>query len=227
MLVLNDLGKTYRTRGGEVRALRDVSLRIDMGEFVAIRGPSGAGKTTLLMMIAAMLRPSTGTVRFDGMDLYAIGGRERARFRAQNIGFVFQMFHLVPYLNVLENVLVTRGAGGKRDRRHAMDLLQLLGLQHRMQHRPGALSAGEKQRVAMARALLSQPKVILADEPTGNLDPENAQCVLTHLREFHRAGGTVIVATHGPAVQEFANRTIHLRDGTLEPEAGVMGQSGR
>jgi putative ABC transport system ATP-binding protein len=227
MLVLNDLGKTYRTRAGEVRALHDVSLRIETGEFIAVRGPSGSGKTTLLMMIAAMLRPTGGTVQFDGTDLYAIGGRERARFRAQNIGFVFQMFHLVPYLNVLENVLVARGAGGRRDCRHAMDLLQLLGLQHRMHHRPGALSAGEKQRVAMARALLSRPKLILADEPTGNLDPENAQRVLTHLRDFHRAGGTVIVATHGPAIQEFANRTIQLRDGMLEPQAGVMEQSGR
>jgi ABC-type lipoprotein export system ATPase subunit len=192
MLVLNDLGKTYRTRAGEVRALHDLSLRIETGEFVAIRGPSGSGKTTLLMMVAAMLRPSTGTVQFDGMDLYAISGRERARFRAQNIGFVFQMFHLVPYLNVLENVLVVRGAGGRRNCKRAMDLLQLLGLQHRMHHRPGSLSAGEKQRVAMARALLSRPKLILADEPTGNLDPgERSVCVdapsrfPSHRRDHH------------------------------------------
>jgi len=216
MLVLNDLGKTYRTRAGQVRALHGVSLRIDEGQFVAVCGPSGSGKTTLLMMIAAMLRPSGGTVQFDGTDVYAISGPQRARFRAHNIGFVFQMFHLVPYLSVLENVLVARGASGKRDGSRAKDLLQQLGLQHRMQHRPGALSAGEKQRVAMARALLNQPRLILADEPTGNLDPENAQCVLTHLGEFHRAGGTVIVATHGPAARELATRTIRLRDGTVE-----------
>ena len=216
MLVLNDLGKTYRTRAGEVRALHGVSLRIDKGEFVAVCGPSGSGKTTLLMMIAAMLRPSRGTVQFDGKDVYAIGGPERARLRACNIGFVFQMFHLVPYLNVLENVLVAQGASGRRDRSRAGDLLQRLGLQQRMHHRPGTLSAGEKQRVAMARALLNQPRVILADEPTGNLDPENTRCVLMHLHEFHRAGGTVIVATHGPAAQELATRTIHLRGGTIE-----------
>ncbi len=216
MLVLDDLCKTYRTRAGDVKALHDVSLRIDEGEFVAVCGPSGSGKTTLLMMIAAMLRPSGGTVQFDGTNLYAMAGPERARFRAKNIGFVFQMFHLVPYLDVLDNVLVAGGAAGKGDSNRARDLLQRLGLQHRMHHRPGALSAGEKQRAAMARALLNQPRVILADEPTGNLDPENAQCVLMHLRDFHRAGGTVIVATHGPAAQELATRTIHLRDGTIE-----------
>jgi len=215
MLVLNNLGKTYRTRAGDVRALHGVSLQIDKGQFVAVCGPSGSGKTTLLMMIAAMLRPSEGTVQFDGTDVYAISGRERARFRAHNVGFVFQMFHLVPYLNVLENVLVAQGASGRRDSGRAEDLLQRLGLRHRMYHRPGALSAGEKQRAAMARALLNQPRLILADEPTGNLDPQNAQCVLMHLREFHRAGGTVIVATHGPAAQELATRTIHLRDGTV------------
>lgn len=216
MLTCQDLAKTYRTRGGEVRALQGVSLRIERGEFIAVCGPSGSGKTTLLMMIAAMLQPSKGAVRFDERDVYAMAGPERARFRAQNIGFVFQMFHLVPYLNVLENVLVAGGAIGKRDAGRANDLLQRLGLQHRLHHRPAELSAGEKQRTAMARALLNQPRLILADEPTGNLDPENARSVLTHLQEFRRDGGTVIVATHGPAAKEFATRTIHLRDGTIE-----------
>jgi putative ABC transport system ATP-binding protein len=215
MLVLSDLGKTYRTRAGEVRALQGVSLRVNKGEFVVVCGPSGSGKTTLLMTIATMLRPSGGTVQFDGTDVYAISGPERARFRARNIGFVFQMFHLVPYLNVLENILVAQGASGKRDSRRARDLLQRLGLQHRMHHRPGALSAGEKQRAAIARALLNRPTLILADEPTGNLDPENAQCVLKHLHEFQQGGGTVVVATHG-LVQRFATRTIRLRDGMIE-----------
>ena len=216
MLVLDDLCKLYPTAAADVRALQGVNLRIDQGEFVAVCGPSGSGKTTLLMMVAAMLRPSSGTVRFDETDVYAMSVPERARFRAKNIGFVFQMFHLVPYLNVLENVLVAGGAIGKSDPSRARNLLQNLGLQYRMYHRPGALSAGEKQRAAMARALLNQPKLILADEPTGNLDPENAQCVLTHLRDFQRAGGTVIVATHGPAARELATRTIHLREGNLQ-----------
>lgn len=215
MLILDDLSKAYRTRGTEVKALDGVSLRIDKGEFVAVCGPSGSGKTTLLMMIAAMLRPSRGSVRFDDRDIYAMAGPDRAKFRASHIGFVFQMFHLVPYLNVLENVLVAGGAVGRRDKVRAQELLRRLGLEHRIRHRPAELSAGEKQRAAMARALLNRPKLILADEPTGNLDPENARSVIEHLRDFQRDGGTVIVATHGPTAGEFATRTIHLRDGRL------------
>jgi ABC-type lipoprotein export system ATPase subunit len=216
MLILQDLAKMYRTRAREVKALDGVSLRIDQGEFVAVCGSSGSGKTTLLMMMAAMLRPSAGTVRFEERDIYALSVPARARFRAEKIGFVFQMFHLVPYLNVLENVLlaaavVRRGEG----KAQAEELLQRLGLQQRLGHRPSELSAGEKQRTAIARALLNQPKLILADEPTGNLDPENARCVLRHLQDFQKAGGTVIVATHGPAAQEFATRTIKLREGRL------------
>jgi ABC-type lipoprotein export system ATPase subunit len=216
MLILQDLTKTYRTRAGEVKALDGVSVRIDKGEFVAVCGPSGSGKTTLLMMIAAMLRPSRGTVRFDGRDIYEMAGPARAKFRAVNIGFVFQMFHLVPYLNIMENVLLAAGATHRRDgKARAEELLQRLGLQHRIGHRPSELSAGEKQRTAIARALLNQPKLILADEPTGNLDLENARCVLEHLQSFQRDGGTVIVATHGPAAKEFATRTIDLREGRL------------
>jgi ABC-type lipoprotein export system ATPase subunit len=216
MLSLQNLTKTYRTWAGEVKALDGVSLDIDKGEFVAVCGPSGSGKTTLLMMIAAMLRPSGGTVRFEQRDVYEMTGPARARFRAETIGFVFQMFHLVPYLNVLENTLLAAGAvrrNGQKTR--AKTLLQRLGLEHRLAHRPSELSAGEKQRTAIARALLNQPKLILADEPTGNLDPENARCVLRHLQDFQKDGGTVIMATHGPAAQEFATRTVNLREGRL------------
>ena len=215
MLVLENLGKTYRTGAHRVQALESVSLQIDTGECVALCGPSGSGKTTLLMILAAMLHPSRGSVRFDDKDIYGMAGPDRARFRAENIGFVFQMFHLVPYLDVLENVLVAGQAIGTSDAARAKELLERLGLQHRLRHRPAELSAGEKQRVAMARALLNRPKLVLADEPTGNLDPENAACVLTHLRDFQRAGGTVIVATHGPAAGEFATRTVHLRNGEI------------
>jgi len=215
MLVLENLAKTYRTGTGHVNALDGVSLRIERGEFVAVCGPSGSGKTTLLMMVAAMLRPSRGSVRFENEDVYAMTAPARAKFRAHNIGFVFQMFHLVPYLNVLENVLVAGGAIGAADKTSANELLQRLGLQHRIGHRPSELSAGEKQRTAIARALLNRPKLILADEPTGNLDPENARSVLSHLHDFQQAGGTVIVATHGATAGEFATRTIHLRDGAL------------
>ncbi len=221
MLTLQDLTKTYRTRAGEVKALAGVSLQIDKGEFVAVCGPSGSGKTTLLLMIAAMLRPSSGTVRFEERDIYALTGPARARFRAETIGFVFQMFHLVPYLNVLENVLLAAGVVRRRQgRAEAVRLLQRLGLGHRLGHRPSELSAGEKQRTAIARALLNQPKLILADEPTGNLDPENARGVLGHLQDFQKAGGTVIVATHGPAAREFATQTIRLREGRLVDQPG-------
>ena len=215
MLVLENLSKTYRTRVHGVKALEDVSLRIEKGEFVVVCGPSGSGKTTLLMMIAAMLHPSRGCVRFDEKDIYKMSGPDRAKFRANNIGFVFQMFHLVPYLSVMENVLVAGGAVGNHDGTRAKELLQQLGLGHRLRHRPAELSAGEKQRAAIARALLNRPKLILADEPTGNLDPENAAGVLKHLRDFQQAGGTVIVATHGPSAKELATRTIYLRDGVL------------
>lgn len=216
MLVLQDLTKTYQTRAGEVKALDGVSLRIDQGEFIAVCGPSGSGKTTLLMMIAAMLRPSRGAVRFEDRDLYQMTGSARARFRARNIGFVFQMFHLVPYLSVLENVLVAGAvAHGGDAKARAEELLQRLGLGHRIGHRPSELSAGEKQRTAIARALLNRPKLILADEPTGNLDPQNAEGVLQHLGSFQKEGGTVIVATHGLAAQGCATRTINLREGRL------------
>ncbi|MCX5644255.1 MAG: ABC transporter ATP-binding protein [Phycisphaerae bacterium] len=216
MLILQDLAKTYRTRAGEVKALDGVSLRIDQGEFIAVCGPSGSGKTTLLMMIAAMLRPSRGTVQFEDRDLYQMTGAARAKFRARNIGFVFQMFHLVPYLNVLENVLLAGAVARSGDgRARAEESLQRLGLGHRIGHRPSELSAGEKQRTAIARALLNRPKLILADEPTGNLDSQNAEGVLRHLQSFQRDGGTIIMATHGLAAQGFATRTIDLREGRL------------
>jgi putative ABC transport system ATP-binding protein len=214
---LEDVAKAYQTRAGQVKALAGVNLHIDQGEFVVISGPSGSGKTTLLMTVAAMLRPTSGVVRVDDRDVYAMSVRQRARFRADTIGFVFQMFHLVPYLSVLDNVLLARGAvtrNGQKTR--ARELLEQLGLQHRLGHRPGELSAGEKQRTAVARAMLNEPKLILADEPTGNLDPENAEAVLKHLKDYQEAGGTVMVATHGPTAVRFATRTVYLRDGAIE-----------
>lgn len=217
MVELENITKSYKTRRDEVYALRDVNLRIEKGEFIVLSGPSGSGKTTLLMIIAAMLRPSSGSVCIGGSELYSMTISERARFRARNIGFVFQMFHLVPYLNIVENVLLARrGSGENMGRAAAEDLLRQLGLGERATHKPAELSAGEKQRAAIARALFNNPEIILADEPTGNLDPENASAVLEHLAEFHGKGGTVIVATHGPIAKEFADRTVTLRDGGVE-----------
>ena len=220
MVELENVTKSYQVRTGRVDALRDVRVNINQGEFVVLRGPSGSGKTTLLMTIAAMLQPTSGSVRIEQNDLYAMSTRDRARFRARNIGFVFQMFHLVPYLNIVENViLASQTAGRINPSAQAGELLTQLGLAERASHKPAELSAGEKQRTAIARALFNRPKIILADEPTGNLDGENATSVFRHLSEFHRSGGTVIVATHGAAAEKFADKVINMREGSIESSA--------
>jgi putative ABC transport system ATP-binding protein len=220
MIVLDNVTKYYRTGKAEINAINCVSLHIEKGEFVVVSGPSGSGKTTLLMTVAGMLRPTSGTVSVNKTNLYAMSARERANFRAENVGFVFQMFHLVPYLDVTENVLLAAGVvGGKNKNAEAQNLIRRFGLAGRNHHRPAELSAGEKQRTAVARALLNRPRVILADEPTGNLDPDNAAAVLTHISEFHQAGGTVVLATHGPAAEQFADRTIHLQNGSVSAPA--------
>jgi putative ABC transport system ATP-binding protein len=227
MVRLEKVVKTYRAHRRVCKALDEVTLSIEKGQFVVICGPSGSGKTTLLMTIAAMLHPSSGTVTIEGHNLYVQTARARAIFRAQNIGFVFQDFALVPYLNVAENVALAGGTHLRRERlavqrgpncgaKRAYELIEKLGLTDRIYHKPSQLSAGEKQRTAIARALLNRPKIILADEPTGNLDPDNAAAVLGYLADFHRQGGTVILATHGPAAKEFADRIIYLRNGRVD-----------
>ena len=216
MVILENVTKIYQSRGGQVKALDNVNLRVERGEFVVIRGPSGSGKTTLLLIVGGMLDPTAGKVIVDGVDLTSISERARAKFRGQNIGFVFQMFHLVPYLNVIENVLLAGGAkGGNVDRERARALLKRLGLAEREQHKPSQLSVGERQRTAIARALFNQPKLILADEPTGNLDPDSAKEVFRYLREFREEGGTVLVVTHGVEVDKYADRILQLRNGRL------------
>jgi ABC-type lipoprotein export system ATPase subunit len=210
------LTKIYRRDNGDVRSLDGVSLEVRPGEFLCVRGPSGCGKTTLLLTMGGMLRPSAGRACVDGQDLYALDTRQRARFRSEKIGFIFQMFHLVPYLNVLENVLLaasTRSNGAAPAR--ATELLTELGLAPRLHHTPAELSAGERQRAAIARALFNRPKLVLADEPTGNLDPDNAHAVFRHLREFQRGGGTVVVVTHGSTAEEYADRIIEMRAGKI------------
>jgi ABC-type lipoprotein export system ATPase subunit len=217
MVHLESIVKIYRTPKGQVQALSDVNLRIKEGEFVVLRGPSGSGKTTLLMTIAGMQHPTSGTVSVLNQNLYDLNARARAHFRAANIGFVFQMFHLVPYLNIAENIaLAWRSPANKNKKNHVNALVEHFGLADRNYHKPAQLSAGEKQRVAIARALLNQPKFILADEPTGNLDPENAVTVFRYLSEFHHKGGTVIFATHGTEAEQFADRIIRLRNGSID-----------
>ena len=214
MIRVDKASKIYRTKHGDVHAIDKVSLHVKKGEFVVVRGPSGSGKTTLLLSIGGMLRPTEGQITVDKSDIYAMSKRERAIFRADNIGFVFQLFHLVPYLNIIENALLPAGVGRSRyGKEDVKGLLNRLNLTERMHHRPSELSAGEKQRTAIARAILKHPQIILADEPTGNLDPENSEEIIGYLAEFHSSGGTVIVVTHGKAVDQYADRTVHLEKG--------------
>ena len=215
MVELDEVTKLYRGPQGEVRALDGVSLCVREGEFVAVRGASGSGKSTLLLTLGAMVRPTSGRVTLAGTDVYALSPGGRARFRAENIGFVFQLFHLIPYLSVLENVLLPSLAAPGGGPAAAMALLEHFGLSHRVHHRPAELSIGERQRVAMARALLNRPKLILADEPTGNLDPANATEVMNHLAGLHRSGATIVVVTHEEVAAGYAQRTVLIREGKI------------
>ena len=216
MIRCDEVTKIFSKNGSEVMSLDRFTAEVADGEFVAVRGPSGSGKTTLLLTLGGMQRPSEGLVQLAGRDLYAMSPAERARLRSSEIGFVFQMFHLVPYLDLLGNVLLAcPGKPSAEVRQRAVGLMDELGLADRASHRPGELSAGERQRLAVARALLNRPKLILADEPTGNLDPENAAEVIRHLAEFHRGGGTVVLVTHGEVVNAHADRTLSLEQGRL------------
>ena len=215
MLTCESLCKYYRSAKGMVKSLDEINLSVSKGEFLEVRGPSGSGKTTLLLTLGAMMRPTRGKVVFKGTDLYRLNRAERARLRSSSIGFVFQMFHLIPYLDVVGNVLAGDDGHHSVARSKSEALLQELGLGHRLNHLPNQLSAGEKQRVALARAMIASPDLILADEPTGNLDPENSKEVCRHLKRYQEKGGTVIVVTHGDAIHEFANRTIDLKVGEI------------
>jgi ABC-type lipoprotein export system ATPase subunit len=216
VLRVENLAKVYRMAAREVRALDGVSLEVAAGEFVAVQGPSGCGKTTLLLAAGGLLRPDGGRIALDGHDPYALAPDARARFRAEHIGFVFQQFHLVPYLSVLDNALVPSLAVPRADARgRARELLARFGLADRFDHVPAELSTGERQRVALARALLNRPRLVLADEPTGNLDPASGRTVLEHLADFVRQGGAVLLATHDPLAAEFAGRTVRMMEGRM------------
>lgn len=217
MIVCEKVERRFPGATGEVAALAGVSVTIARGEFVVIKGPSGCGKTTLLLAMGGMQRPSAGRVNFEGRDLYALSAPERNRLRAERVGFVFQLFHLVPYLTVRENILsgLPTGSDVAAAATRVETLLRQLGLSERAAARPGTLSAGERQRTALARALVKQPALILADEPTGNLDPANAAEVFRHLAAFHQAGGTVVVVTHGNDAAPHTTRTLNLVAGRL------------
>jgi lipoprotein-releasing system ATP-binding protein len=231
MLIAEKIAKRYDTRGG-VRVLDGVSLTVDRGESVAVMGPSGCGKSTLLYVLGALEPPTSGTVRLDGTNPYALGERDQAAFRGANIGFVFQESLLLPQLSALDNVLVptlvaaAKPAGAapgspglaKDARARARELLVAVGLEARLDHRPGELSGGERQRVAIARALIRQPALLLCDEPTGNLDRASAEAVADLLVRLHRDQQTLlIIVTHSPALAARAGRRYELRDCHLHP----------
>ncbi|MQY79678.1 MAG: ATP-binding cassette domain-containing protein [Bacteroidetes bacterium] len=216
MIHLDNVSKIFGSPLKQVEALKNIDLHVNKGEFIIIRGPSGSGKTTLLLSIGGMLQPSSGVVNVENKDIYLLNEFERTKFRAYNIGFVFQMFYLIPYLNVLENIMLAAGLGSNGTRqRKASELADQLGISDRILHKPSELSAGERQRVALARALIHQPKIILADEPTGNLDPDNSREVIRILKEYHQTGGTVVFVTHGKDADQFADRIFNLSKGEI------------
>jgi putative ABC transport system ATP-binding protein len=218
MIQLRTVSKIYRKREHEVVAFQADYLDIAQGEYVAVVGPSGSGKTTMLSMLGGMLSPDTGTVRFDGVSLYALRSAARTKLRRERIGFVFQTFNLLPYLTTLENVetpLYLAGRSATEQRERAIALLDRVGMSSRLGHRPSELSVGQQQRVALARTVANNPSLILADEPTGNLDPESREHVLAMFDEFVRTGGTVVMVTHDAVAAARAQRQLRLCDGTV------------
>jgi putative ABC transport system ATP-binding protein len=216
---LRDVHRDYPLAGEAVHAVRGVSLEVAEGDYVAVVGPSGCGKSTLLNLVGAIDRPTRGTVRIAGRDVGALGDREATRFRLLNVGFVFQRFYLMPALSALENVeLPMAEAGVARDerRRRARELLAYVGLEARERHRPAQLSGGEQQRVAIARALANRPRLLLADEPTGELDARTGAEVIALLRRVSADGATLMVVTHDDELAHAARRIVRMRDGRVE-----------
>jgi putative ABC transport system ATP-binding protein len=204
-----------RGQAGEIRALDGVSLSVRKGEWLAIMGPSGSGKSSLVNLIGCLDRPSSGEIFIDGQSLKQLSGSELTRFRAEKIGFIFQQFHLIPYLTALENVMLAQYFHSMTDKQEALEALDRVGLRDRADHLPSHLSGGEQQRVCIARALINDPSIILADEPTGNLDAKNEEIVLRQLRELHQQGRTIVMVTHDPVVARLADRSVELHHGQI------------
>ena len=214
---VRDLSKRF----GEVNALESVSFQVASGEWIAMTGPSGSGKTTLINVLGGLDTPTSGHAIVDGMDVAALNEAELTRYRARKIGFVFQQFNLVPYLSAVENVMLAQYLHSVADKREACAALERVGLGDRLRHRPSQLSGGEQQRVAVVRALINQPSLILADEPTGNLDDANERIVLEIFRELHAEGHTILMVTHNPAIGDLADREIRLEHGRLASPASI------
>ncbi|MFO1251103.1 MAG: ABC transporter ATP-binding protein [Inhella sp.] len=218
MLKMKGLHKVYRTELVETQALNDFHLEVKTGEFVAVTGPSGSGKTTFLTIAGLLESPTGGLFELDGQDVSRLSDAERSRLRNEKIGFIFQAFNLIPDLSVLENIEVPlhyRGFKAAERRRRAMDALERVGLAGRAAHLPSQLSGGQQQRVAIARALAGAPKILLADEPTGNLDSQMARAVMELLEELHRDGATLVMVTHDPQLAARAPRHVQVIDGRV------------
>jgi len=219
MIKLKNVSKLYPARaeagGGVIRALDDISLSVDPGEWLAVMGPSGSGKSTLVNLIGCLDRPASGEIWLDGQEVASISAADLNRVRAERIGFVFQQFHLIPYLTALENVMLAQYFHSMTDEQEALEAVDRVGLKERAHHLPSQLSGGEQQRVCIARALINDPKIVLADEPTGNLDAQNEEIVLRLLRELHQQGRTIIMVTHDPVVARLADRRIELHPGKV------------
>ena len=217
-----DLRKTYHVGKIEVEALRGISFSVQKGEFVSVVGPSGSGKSTLFYLLGGLTRADSGSIVLDGDNFTTLSDSDRTRMRKRKIGFVFQKFNLLPTLDARSNIVIAQeiSGNGARDPEHFNLITELLGLTKRLNHRPSELSGGEQQRVALARALINKPVVVLADEPTGNLDSKNSDVVLKMLRQSNQdLGQTVLMITHNPEAAEYGDRIIHMRDGQIvKPE---------
>lgn len=222
MIELMNIRRTYQVGGQTIHALDGVSLNIEEGEFVAIMGRSGSGKSTLLNMLGCMDRPNEGDYRLDGLSVGDMDDDQLSSFRNQYIGFIFQSFHLLPRLTTLENVLLPRRyheqGFREEDTERAHQLLELVDLGERLEHTPNELSGGQRQRVAIARSLINEPRLLLADEPTGNLDSRTSNAIMNQLQELNRGGQTIVMVTHEQDIADFAQRQIYMMDGQIIKE---------
>ncbi|MBL7211795.1 MAG: ABC transporter ATP-binding protein [Desulfobacteraceae bacterium] len=218
MIEITNLSKVFTQNGERIVPLNNVNLSIGQGEFVTVVGPSGSGKSTFLLTIGGLIEPTRGEVRINGTSLYEVNNKERARIRLRVLGFMFQTFNLIPYLTALENVEVPMslaGIPGKEQRRKTLELLDRVGLSHRVKHRPAQLSVGERQRVALARTVANDPSIILADEPTGNLDPKLSSEILEYFKQFSENGITVIMVTHDHQSAAESDHKLQIINGVV------------
>ena len=212
MITAKNLVKKY----GNTCALKNISFTIEKGEWANIMGPSGSGKTTLLNLIGCLDSPTSGSLVVNGIETSKLNQNERTRFRRENIGLVFQQFHMIPHLTALENVMIAQYFHSIEDEEEAKEALTRVGMEHRLSHLPSQLSGGEQQRVCIARALINQPQIILADEPTGNLDKKNEEAVLDIFRELHSNGKTIVIVTHNPEIGELGDMIMQISHGEVK-----------